>query len=150
MSKTNDILEAAHAIRPQLQELLGADAETVEPQLEKLLTQSGSDVDTQILDLLGDYQATSEWIHNFLDNKKRLPVQADEGDRGFSPLPGTFSTSPCIARYTCPDDKAGRTFSTCNTCDYSETGWARQSNETIPLCPEFGKPLKLLDKSQQY
>ena len=149
MSKTDDILEAAYAIRPQLKELLGADAETVESQLEKLLTQSGSDVNTKILDLLGDYEATSDWIHNFLDHKKRLSTQDDEGDRGaYTSLPGTLSVSPSIARYTCPDEKAGRTFSICNTCDYSEKGWARQSSETIPLCPEFGKPLKLLDNSQ--
>ena len=146
MSKTDDILKAAHAIRPQLKELLGADAETVEPQLEKLLTQSGTEVDTQILNLLGDYEATSEWIDNFLENKKRLSTQEDEGDRGFSPLPGTLSNPPSIARYTCPDEKAGRTFSTCNTCDYFEKGWARQSSETIPLCPKFGKHLKLLYK----
>jgi hypothetical protein len=139
----SDIVEAATAIRPELKTLLGADAETVEQQLDEFL-QSGENVDNQILNLLGDYEATGNWINNFL--QKKNPPQDDEGSRGFySSLAGGSSTPITTKKYTCPDEKAGRVFSKCNACDYAN-GWSRQSNaDSIPYCPEFSKPLKLVN-----
>jgi len=141
MSQT-DIVTAAYAIRPQLKKLLGADAEVVEQQLDKLLTQSkkGELVDNSIRDLLGDYEATGNWIEDFL---KQPPSDDDDGRRGlYSSLAGDPQTPPRIEIYTCPDERAGRSFSKCNTCHYTN-GWARQSDEIIPFCPEFNEPLKL-------
>jgi hypothetical protein len=142
MSQT-DIVAAAYAIRPQLKNLLGADAEVVAQQLDKLLTQSekGEFVDSLINNLLGNYEATGNWIDDFL---KPPPSDDDDGRRGlYSSLGGDPQTSPWIGIYTCPDEKAGRVFSEqCNVCKYAK-GWARRSNEIIPFCPEFNQPLKL-------
>ena len=144
MSQT-DIVKAAHAICPQLNQLLEAeDAKVVEQQLNQLLTQSetGDAVDNPILNLLGDYEATGKWIEHFLNNK-RPPSDNDQGSRGlYSSLAGDSQMPPTMEIYTCPDERAGRVFSKCNACHYVN-GWARQSDETIPFCPEFNQLLKL-------
>lgn len=145
MSQTNIVIAAAHAIRPHLKQLLKAeDAKVVAQQLDELLAQSEEEnlVDNSILNLLGDYEATRNWIERFM-NDKQAPSKDDDGSRGFySPLAGNSQMPPGMEKYTCPDEKAGRVFSECHTCHYAN-GWARQSDESIPFCPAFDQPLKL-------
>jgi hypothetical protein len=72
MYEPKDILQAAQAIRPQLDELLGTDAKTVAPELDKLLAQAeaGQTVTYDIIELLSDYKATRQAMDARLSNEE--------------------------------------------------------------------------------
>jgi len=69
MYSTEAILEAAHAIRPYLSELLGAElAIEIDQKLTDLLAQAedGQSVENLILELLASQDSTREWLQNKL------------------------------------------------------------------------------------
>jgi len=128
MYETEDILQAARAIRPRLNNLLGTEAETVAQQLDKLLAQAdtGQVVGDNILELLSEYQATRQEMNARLSK---------EEFKNYSPLNGDSSKPVATSEYICPD-KAG-----C-TCGKYPTGWDRHSIEdAIPNCPNLNKAL---------
>lgn len=123
------ILEAARAIRPHLQGLLGAEAVEVDRRLADLL---GRPDDAQaialILDELGARPATRDWFIMFIQ-RHVSPAVADylgEGEKttmpplgGGSP-PGVGEAIPGT-RFACPK------------VDY--VWYRRVVGEDIPLCP---------------
>lgn len=133
MSKELGILDAAHAIRSHLRELLSdTEAETFERELDALLKKAESDEDTEekIASLLEKYETTREWTDKFLNTDETR----------FSPLPGIPSASVAGGeRYTCPGDREN-----CDVfgCDYKTEDWDRMGSEDVPLCPETHTPLK--------
>ena len=128
MHEPKDILQAAQAIRPQLDELLGTAAKTMAPQLDKLLAQAetGQAVADNIIELLSEHDATRQAMNARL---------AGEETKSYSPLGGDSSKPPATSEYLCPD-KSG-----C-TCEKYPTGWDRHNiEEPIPTCPKLNQPL---------
>jgi len=87
----NKILSAATEIQSYLFDLLDKEqAEFVSQQLQTLLlkAKAGEDVDIDILDLLGDYPTTRQWIENKLHSMSLIE------NRGYSPVPGNHVPPP--------------------------------------------------------
>lgn len=112
-----DVLECARSIRPELEELLGSEAEQLDRKVSELLVQAnkGQQVDARILDLLKQDEATYYWMAEFLSQPQE--------SKGLQPLPGIPKTSSA-KKYICPIKN-----------DYN---WYRRSIEipvrTCPTC----------------
>lgn len=125
MLTSNDVLDAAHAIRPYLPELLGAEAETVDHALAELLAkaESGEAVDNQILELLAEREPTRDWIRQY------LPYEGLYNMKGsYDPLGG--SVSPIKAN----------TF-VCQVPGCSEIWYRPRAGIEPPRCKEHQIPL---------
>ncbi|MDJ0705221.1 MAG: hypothetical protein QNJ46_18205 [Leptolyngbyaceae cyanobacterium MO_188.B28] len=124
MSPPDKLLNAAHAIRPYLSELLNAPiAQKVSEQLENFLAVSGSgqDVNSQILTVLTEYSPTREWLRLYIE--ENYPVEAIlKVMRTYAPLPDNAHAveSP---RYLCP-------VASCH-----QTWYRSDRNQPIPNCP---------------
>ncbi len=112
--KPEDVLECARLIRPELEELLGPEAEQVDRQIADLLAQAntGQQVDDQILNLLKRDEETYYWMAEFLSQ----PLES----RGFQRLPGRGAVGQAH-KYVCPLGN-----------DYT---WYRRGAEPIKTCP---------------
>ncbi len=122
---SEDILEAARAIRPYLPELLTAEqAKAIDHQLTQLLTQQDqTKVDNLILDILCSQEPTRQWIDEFLELK--LPPTLE---KSYQPIPGNLTPVSSVAKYTCP---------------FGDYVWyQRQVGEPIPNCPTHEVPLE--------
>jgi hypothetical protein len=139
MYQTEDVLNAARAIRPHLTELLGTQAETVEQQLSALLIQAdtGEDVEIEIFDLLGEHESTRKWMQDALEDKN-----VPSGEKTYSPLP---TPKPQVANpnkrvskltiHVCPNE------SPCNCGKYPDGWMPSMIGDSIPDCPKHHKPL---------
>lgn len=103
MCDSDNILEAARAIRPYLADLLGVDAEAIDRQVAKLLSdaKSGQQVNNQILELLSSFNPTREWMAEFL--KDNLPPQVTSSYRSYYRRPPGDPNPPQTVRYVCPE-----------------------------------------------
>lgn len=136
MYSAEDIFEAAHAIRPDLPELLATEvAVDLDQQLEKLLANDPSEpyVDTQIMDLLTQHDTTRNWLKLYLE-KQYPPADILKMVKGYNPALGNPQPMPG-QRYVCPEE----------TC---QQVWYRRSIEQdIPYCPDH--PNALLIRSSE-
>jgi hypothetical protein len=125
MYTSEDVLEAAHVIRPYLPDLLEAEAETVDRALGDLLTraESGEAVDNQILELLAERDPTREWTRQFLIDKMPPPVM-----RSYDPLAGSVSVIDA------------NTF-VCEVPDCPRVWYRPKAGIEPPLCQEHKIPL---------
>ena len=118
MSKSNRIIDAAHAIRPELETLLGDRdaAKKLDRELENLLNVSDPVVNqNQIKQLLSSNENTKLWV------KQRL--QSNTKSLGYQGLPGKLNTRLQTQKYRCP----------VATCDFV---WSRRNvAQAIPKCP---------------
>lgn len=125
MNHHSNILEAAHAIRSHLHELLPADAAAdMGRTLDDLISQAegGDHVDDAILKVLSAPDATREWLRRFQWDRHRL-----EQTKTISPLPGEISMVNAPT-FVCP------------LCDYV---WYRpRVGMNPPLCPTHNVPLQ--------
>jgi hypothetical protein len=111
-----EVLEAARAIRPHLQSLIGDHADEMNSELTQLLDQAeaGEAVKLQVLQLLSRRQETREWARRFL----RIP----RSERTYEVLPGR-SGPISVPRYACRFGDG--------------EPWYRFSvAEEVPMCPE--------------
>lgn len=119
MYKTEDVIQAAHTIRPHLNGLLSTEAKKVDYQLGELLSLAnvGEDVKIEIFDLLGEHEQTRVWMQKVLENKK-IPSR----EKSYSPLNlGKLNTQIAVQVYICPE------------CNYK---WVRHRfGEKVPQCP---------------
>jgi hypothetical protein len=113
------VREAAGAIRPYLERLLGTAAPEVDAALGTLLAAPGHD--DALYDLLATHPATAAWTATFLETG--LPPEFTERDRGYSPLPGR-GERVAARRYACPEG------------DF--IWYERSVTETPPACPTHG------------
>ncbi|MEM0979124.1 MAG: hypothetical protein AAGH78_02515 [Cyanobacteria bacterium P01_H01_bin.58] len=121
MSQSN-LLEAAKSIRPFLPQLLNEQAQKVDQQLADFIIryQEGEQVENQIISLLASYDATRQWMREFLGVDAALARS-----KGYSPLPGIPKID--APRYACPEG------------DYI---WHHiDSSDPIPTCPTHNCPL---------
>jgi hypothetical protein len=90
MGQEEAILEAASAIRPHLQKLLGDEADAVDSKLDELVQQAqdGKQVDMQILTLLLQHASTQEWLAEYLKGR-----QPSESETKYFPPPVGYPTS---------------------------------------------------------
>jgi hypothetical protein len=139
MYQTEDVLNAARAIRPHLTELLGTQAEEVEQQLRALLTQAdaGEDVEIEIFDLLGEHEPTRKWMKDALEDKK-IP----SGEKSYSLIPRlepqVVNPNQRVSKLTihvCPNE------SPCNCGKYPDGWMPSMKGDRIPKCPTHHKPL---------
>jgi len=127
MYDIKDVLAAAEAIFPILNDLLGPEAEKIKKELSELLTKAkdGEDVELELMEMLTENDKTREWIRNRLENK-RLPDQ----EKSYSKLPGESEEAvPGIQEYVCPN------------CNYT---FIRQwVGQKVPKCPTHHTNLEL-------
>ena len=127
MYQTEDVLNAARAIRSHLSELLDAQAEEVEQQLSELLEQAdaGEDVEIEIFDLLGEHEPTRQWMQDALEGKK-----ISGGEKSYSKPPGDSDTTPSgTQKYQCPE------------AECSQTWISHKARQAIPNCPNHNVQL---------
>ncbi|MEK8020178.1 MAG: hypothetical protein VSS75_025175 [Candidatus Parabeggiatoa sp.] len=139
MYKTEDVLNAARAIRSHLPELLSHEAQAVENELSTLLAQAdaGEDVEIDIFDLLGGHEATRQWMEAALEDK-----QIYSGEKIYSPLPTpdpqVVNSNKRVSKLTihvCPNDGA------CDCGQYPEGWMPSMIGDCIPNCPTHHQPL---------
>jgi hypothetical protein len=100
MYKTEDVLNAARAIRSNLSKLLGDEAQEVDNELDALLAQAdaGEDVEIEIFDLLGGHEPTRKWMEDTLKGKK------ESGGEKIYLLDGDSDKTPSgRQKYKCPE-----------------------------------------------
>jgi hypothetical protein len=117
------VLQAANDIRPELEELLGAEAPAVDAQLETLLAEPSTTADAalRIEKVLRDKGPTRGWLY------KRLEVAGFlDPEKDFQQMPGPPTVSPL--RYVCPRG------------DYDY--FPARAGARIPLCPTHHVPLR--------
>lgn len=94
------ILSAATEIQTHLSELLKKkQAQLVSQQLRSLLAKAkkGEEVDVDILDLLGDYPTTQQWMENRIKEISSQAELAGKRDvRFFSLVPGNHTPPPPV------------------------------------------------------
>lgn len=115
------MLDAAHAIRPHLPDLVGEDAEEVDDQLQRLLarSESGETVKIAILRVLSQRDATRQWANELL----KVP----ERDRSYEGMHGKVQMV-AVPKYVCPEGDG--------------PPWYRFSiGDQVPLCPSHRIPL---------
>jgi len=123
---SEDILEAARAIRPYLSELLTAEeAKVIDERLAQLLAQKDQEkIDNLILDILCSQEPTRQWVDQFLELK--LPPEIEKlYQPPLSPNPSVVSG---LIKYACPNG------------DY--VWYQRQIGEPIPNCPTHNVTLE--------
>ncbi|MFJ3922026.1 hypothetical protein [Streptomyces sp. NPDC090022] len=107
------LLEAARAVRPYLNDLVGDGAQDCDRRLAGLLARAraGQDVSAELLATLTAAPALAEWTAAVrVDPRHRPPrvrVEAERaaGDGGYTPLPSPHGGSPVDAqRYVCAVD----------------------------------------------
>lgn len=120
MFEPKDVLEGARSIRPYLPELLGPEAVQVDQKLANLLAEAKAEkqVDKQILELLKSYNATRNWLAEFLSPK--------QVSKGYQRLPGS-SQAISAQKYVCPEG------------DY--IWYQRSVGMPAPTCPTHGELL---------
>ncbi|NET34884.1 MAG: hypothetical protein F6K19_23150 [Cyanothece sp. SIO1E1] len=114
MIQPEDILEGARSIRPYLPELVGNEYLKLDQKVASLLNQAnqGQPVHDLLLDLLKSYQATYNWMAEFLGPQ--------QNSKGFEQLPGSSGLTSAL-KYTCP---------------YNDYTWFRRTiGSPIPTCP---------------
>ncbi|KHD08559.1 hypothetical protein PN36_19320 [Candidatus Thiomargarita nelsonii] len=120
MYQTEEVLNAARAIRSHLPELLGDEAQEVAKELDALLAldKAGEDVEIEIFDLLGEHEPTREWMQNQLEDKK-----VSGGEKSYSPLLGRSETTPSgTQKYQCPETEC------------TEAWVSHKARQPIPKC----------------
>ena len=121
---SDDIVNAAQAIRPYLLELLDApQAQRIEKKLENFLCGAAleSDSYTQLNTILLEHEATREWLRLYLEEDYTADIILDTL-RIYYPLRGVMRPmkSP---RYICP-------------VEFCHQDWYRQDlDDAIPKCP---------------
>ncbi|MEU1183845.1 hypothetical protein ABZ464_40725 [Streptomyces sp. NPDC005820] len=124
----DDLLEAARAIRPYLEELVGEDAAAYDGALGRLLADAheGLDVDAPLSALLSSNEDISVWIGMVRHDPLRRPPE-HQPIRGYGDLPGPGE--PVSAeRYVCPG---------------GDFVWYRPTaGVPVPACPDHGAVLK--------
>jgi hypothetical protein len=121
MYKTEDVLNAARAIRSHLPELLSNEAQAVEKELSALLAQAdaGEDIEIDIFDLLGEHEPTRQWMETALEDKK-----LSGGEKTYhKPLGNSDITPPGTQKYQCPETEC------------SHTWISHKTRQPIPECP---------------
>jgi hypothetical protein len=124
MYNTQEILDAARTIRPELPVLLenepAVDAAELDALIAALLgrAEQGESVDNSVLSLLAATDPTREWLRSYLDAEEK--DERLEAMRSFRRPAG--NPDPIVAqRYVCPVD--------------GQTAWYKQfEGEEIPLC----------------
>jgi len=127
MEQERTILEAAMAIRPYLQQLLGAEADAFDHNLAELLSRNrdGEDVEGLLAAHLRKQRATHNWTAAFLEHGRPPEMIAVATERGgFSDLPGHGEPSRAD-KFACP------------LGDYV---WYRRAvGQKVPPCPTHGE-----------
>jgi hypothetical protein len=123
------LLEAARAIRPYLDELVGGEAKRFDEEIAALLdaASTGEDVTGSLRSLLGSHEATDDWVAEVVEDPlHRPPDYQPVGTRGFDLLPGLVG--PVAAgKYACP---------------HGDFIWYRPSvGVRVPPCPSHGPGL---------
>jgi hypothetical protein len=116
------ILSAATEIQTHLFKLLDKkQAELVKQQLQTLLSKAkaGEEVNIDILDVLGEYEATQQWMDN------KLKGTSAAMDKGFSPLAGDHKPPPSLIYQ----------------CAKAHTKRFPKVPATAPICPECKLPM---------
>jgi len=118
------VLEVARAIRPDLPELVGADAGELTARLDELLGRAaaGEHVQLEVLTVLKARPATREWARRLLDAQPLL--------RHYQALPGRGQLA-AVPRYACPYG--------------GHYVWYQHSRaDKVPLCDRHKVPLEPL------
>jgi hypothetical protein len=98
MATPEQILTAAHQIRPLLLILLDPETATAfDHQLQTLLDQTIPNLDTLILQHLTSTDRTRNWTSRFLKGENPEAIL-----RGLPPLPGDMSPVPASQIFICP------------------------------------------------
>lgn len=126
---SEDIIQAAQAIRPYLVHLLGDQnvARKVGIRMDMLLENydRNEGVDNLILAELAQYPETREWM------KKALGSSSDNQTKGDLRLPGKTNPIPASQKFICPE------------IDCNFTWIKRYSTQPIPPCPQHNGSLTL-------
>jgi hypothetical protein len=98
------VLEAARAIRPYLDELLGDDAAPFDDQVAALLAaaHTGADVTGPLQILLGSREATVEWVEEVLDDPQCRPPDFQPTDTRSYESPTGLVGLVIAGKYACP------------------------------------------------
>ena len=124
---SEDIIQAARAIRPYLVHLLSDQtrADKVGEWLDTLLAQaqSGVNIDNLILDAIAQNPEIREWM-----NKALKPVD-ESALKGDPRLPGKPGPVPATQKFICQE----------NGCTFTWT--RRYATQPVPPCPQHNRPL---------
>lgn len=124
MSKSNKIIDAARAIRPELETIFGDrdTAQKIDRKLNDLLNVPDPTLNLkQIKQLLNSNQKTKEWVKQKLSSSTK--------SLGYQGLPGMPSTRLQTQKYRCSE----------KGCDFV---WSRRNlAQAIPKCPHHNVTL---------